>query len=403
MLDERGLQLPSAPPAPQVAPIASQALLGQEIVQQPPIPLRSVMENSTRISNNLTSMGVPFGIARLIGEEDKCVAVRIFLLDNSGSTSAFDGAHFDESGGGLAQKVPCSRWDEIRKMAIQQAAFNVAVGTPCEFVLLNPPVPRASGDFQSGMDFAAIDPARSDVHAQLAVLHQMLALTRPQGSTPLPERIHEIKDRLRRHYRHIWQEGLSAMVIVATDGLPTDLSGPSEQAKQKVVQELRLLTAEMSVFVVVRLCTDDDDVVSFYNRVDEEEELPLEVIDDLESEAREVATQGTDWFAYTSVLHMIREGGTNVKLLDLLDERRLTPLEVRLLAGHLLLTDNEPPLPLGDFRAFLREATLRVQKSSNVYNPLTRKACPVINMRKLRRAAGGVGCCRRLCCMLSGR
>lgn len=72
----------------------------------------------------------------------------------------------------------------------------------------------------------------------------------------------------------------------------------------------------------------EDDVLEFWQDVDEEVEFQLDVLDDLRSEAMEIHKAGNDWLAYTPAMHLIREGGTNLKLLDLLDERRLTPGEV---------------------------------------------------------------------------
>ena len=39
---------------------------------------------------------------------------------------------------------------------------------------------------------------------------------------------------------------------------------------------------------MVRLCTDEEGAVGFWNRADAEEELPLDVLDDFLSEADEV-------------------------------------------------------------------------------------------------------------------
>ena len=63
-------------------------------------------------------------------------------------------------------------------MAMQQAAMNARVGTPCEFVLLNPPAQRGFGDFQEGVDFAVVDPARGDTQGQLDELERLLEYVR---------------------------------------------------------------------------------------------------------------------------------------------------------------------------------------------------------------------------------
>eukprot|EP01052_Picozoa_sp_SAG31_P002151 SAG31_NODE_73_length_27793_cov_26.900520_8_plen_65_part_00 len=40
---------------------------------------------------------------------------------------------------------------------------------------------------------------------------------------------------------------------------------------------------------MVRLTTDDDSIIEYYNSIDNEVELNMEVLDDIASEAREIA------------------------------------------------------------------------------------------------------------------
>ena len=62
------------------------------------------------------------------------------------------------------------------------------------------------------------------------------------------------------------------------------VSGPSAQAARAALGELWRLTATLPVRLVVRLCTDEDAAVSFWNEADAEEELPLDVLDDIVAE-----------------------------------------------------------------------------------------------------------------------
>jgi len=372
----------------KVASAPPQALLAQQaLIEIPVAPLAASQDSSQRIAQGLVSLGVPFGLSQLIGEEDKSIGLRIFLLDNSGSTSSYDGKYLEAGRGGEMNVVNCSRWQEIKRMALEQAHCQVAMGTPCEFIMLNPISGRANGGMQEGVDMCSIDPSRGNGEAQLAGLDRMLNNVRPNGATPLADRLRQIHERLTTVHANLARQGLRTVLVIATDGLPTS-SGytPTDAAKAEVVQVLRHLSVELPVFLVIRLCTDEEDVVEYYNRIDEEEELPLEVIDDLESEAQEIQGKGNDWLAYSPMIHMIREGGTFMKLFDLLDERKLNVLEARLLAGHLLQIEDHPPLPVSDIAEFNKKAEERVKKIAKVYDPLLRRMTPCVNTRKLRRA-----------------
>merc|ERR1719387_1730897 len=311
------------------------------------------------------------------------IGLRIFLLDNSGSTSSYDGKYLEEVAGGNMKMVTCSRWQEIKRMALQQARCQIATGTPCEFVLLNPV--SGHGNLQEGVDICSIHPTHGNTEGQLATLDRMLGNVRPNGVTPLAQSLRQIRQRVLTVHGHLARQGLRTVLVIATDGLPTSQGyTPTDAAKAEVVRELRQISVELPVFLVIRLCTDEDSVVEYYNRIDEEEELPLEVIDDLESEAQEIRQQGNDWLTYSPMIHMIREGGTFMKLLDLLDERKLNALEVRLLAGHFLQLADQQSLPVSDMAQFHKKAEENVRQMPKVFDPLRHRAAPCVDVRKLR-------------------
>lgn len=274
-------------------------------------------------------------------------------------------------------------------MALQHAAMNAHVGTPCEFVLLNPPARRAFAEFQDGVDLAIVDAKRGPVQEQLAALEQMLQRTRPNGATPLNERLREIHHRLQFAHSDLVPLGLRSVVVVATDGLPSSSGSnlPSDEAKKEVVQTLRRLTSELPVFVVIRLATDDDSTTAYYNEIDAEEELPLEVIDDIIGEAQEAAENGNGWLTYSPMVHMIREGGTFIRLFDALDERQLVPLEARELASYMLQRDGkEQPLPSGLGADVCYAVENCLQHLPQVYDPIIGGMAPVLKKRKFRLA-----------------
>lgn len=146
---------------------------------------------------------------------------------------------------------------------------------------------------------------------------------------------------------------------------------------------------------MIRLCTDDDEVVKYWNAVDEELELDLDVLDDLTGEAKEVCAF-SPWLNYGMPLHRLREWGCMNKLMDLLDEKALSASEMKELIS-LLLGEEDLPHPQIDFAAFDKALTSALERTPLVYDPLRKRREHWVNMRKLRSHYGGVSHCCVIC------
>ena len=217
--------------------------------------------------------------------------------------------------------------------------------------------------------------------AELKTIDALVASS-PTGRTPLCAQIREVTRQIAARARELRQAGTKACVVIASDGEATD---------GDIAAALRPLR-DLPAWVVIRLCTDDDGIVQYWNDIDEELELDMDVLDDLCGEAAEVnAVQ--PWLTYAGPLHRLREWGTTVKILDILDERplavaELPPLIKAILGGAAA----ELPNPQIDWAAFLLELDRLQNAAGDVWDPSRNRKRPWFSLKKLKRTYGKGAC-----------
>mmetsp|Transcript_11245 Transcript_11245/g.35673 ORF Transcript_11245/g.35673 Transcript_11245/m.35673 type:complete len:361 (-) Transcript_11245:210-1292(-) len=295
-------------------------------------------------------------------------ARRIWIIDNSGSMGRTDGKRLVTKNG-ATRTVKSSRWDELGDSLRFHAAIAANLGAPTEFRLLNPP-PGCRQVVELGLGYR---------DEELAAAEAVISSS-PLGRTPLCASVREVIANIRVIEPELRSTGQRALVVIASDGEPSD--GDVEVA-------LRPLK-DLPVNVVVRLCTDEDTVVDFWSTVDADLEFPLDVLDDLASEAREVVNHNP-YIAYGLPLHRLREFGCALPIVDLIDETRLAPTQLKQLAVVLYgQAAADLPHPDLDFKDFVRELD-RVQRSdpgAKVWDPLRKRVVFWLNLDRLARVYG---------------
>jgi len=193
----------------------------------------------------------------------------------------------------------CSRWTELTETLRFLAHLASSSNSPTEFRFLN-------GGHPLGVGFG------NDNDNNLEQF--LLAIERsPTGGTPLCLHLSDLTKTINNIQKQLRENNQKVMVVICTDGEASDGS----------IDEFLRPLQSMPVQILLKLCTDNEKVVKYWNNIDEVLELNMDVLDDLASEAKEV-TYYNPWLTYGEPLHHLRMFGIAIKEFDLLDETPLT-------------------------------------------------------------------------------
>ena len=260
---------------------------------------------------------------------------------------------------GDIKMVGCSRWEEIQECCNYHINLAGALEAPTTFRLMNDPgVTVGPQEFSVAEES---DKIVEDTHEAQKIIRS----ARPGGCTPLTSHILEIYREVTSLAPTLRANGQRVVICIATDGLPTDERGYGGDVHQKeFVDALRLLEG-LPIWVVIRLCTDEEKVVDFYNDLDAVLELSIEVLDDFCGEAQEVY-ECNPWLNYALPLHRMREMGYHDRVFDMLDERLLTKSELRDFCSLLFGEENFDgvPDPSMDWNGFVQNMQRMLNRES---------------------------------------
>lgn len=288
----------------------------------------------------------------------------------------------------IVKLVKCSRWSELQQTVEYHAQISGLMEAPTVFRLLNDP-----GRMVGPQQFSIAERGAQLIDEDIQIAMQTMTQASPSGCTPLSQHLIEIRENIMAMLPQLESTGQRVAIILATDGLPTDTQGRcTATTRSEFENNLRSLGG-LPVWLVVRLCTDEDSVVEYYNNLDSQLELSLEVLDDWIGEGKEVYGFNP-WLNYGLCLHRIREMGFHHRLFDLLDERRLNLDELKEFLFLLFGPDefDGAPDPNLDFKAFLHHVNMAANKEGKIWNPVSNKMSHWIDVKKLKSCYGD-SCC----------
>ena len=149
----------------------------------------------------------------VLQQSQQLFALRIWILDNSGSMNEADGRQLVATKKRTdVQWVKCTRFAELQECVYYHAQLNALLEAPTKFILLNPPSNGLSQYFGVGeMDLERIE-------EDLISLQKTLMNVCPRGVTPLTTHLRNIFHTIQGMEDSLRREGKMISIVLATDG-----------------------------------------------------------------------------------------------------------------------------------------------------------------------------------------
>jgi hypothetical protein len=158
--------------------------------------------------------GFPVGLAQSVRNQSEIFALRLWIVDNSGSMNAADGwkvvATTKRADG--VRWVRCTRFAELQECVLYHAQLSALLLAPTKFILLNAPsngLPQEMGVAEMGRDM---------VEEELLSLKNTLTEVSPRGVTPLTQHLDNLYYTVQGMEASLRREGQRVAIILATDG-----------------------------------------------------------------------------------------------------------------------------------------------------------------------------------------
>jgi hypothetical protein len=319
----------------------------------------------------LKNEGFTMGMIKALNIQRQSFPLRVWILDNSSAMTAHDAKVLLRGNYGNMDNV--SRWEELKDCVKFHANVAARLLLPTRFALLNAPqhgLPQYFSLAQGG-----------NVGQEQQIIQSILTHVVPNGPSPLTEQLQILYSYIASIAPQLRTKHQTVPIVLTTQGLPTNAaSETSSYVIQEFVQSLRSFET-LPVSIVLRLCTDDEKVIDFYNSLDRQ--LKLDVLDDYYGEALEAYLRNP-WLTYGVALHRYREMGFRVPVLDILDERSLTVHELRELC-LFLFDESTLPDPGVDWDSFVQSIVRCMSWEQSQWNPIKKSLSSWIDIVQLNQ------------------
>jgi len=298
---------------------------------------------------------------------------------------SFDGKNIDVKREWMDISV-CTRWEELKNTVSFHARLAGLLEAPTEFQLMNCNISKDETNFYVAQSSPEM------ICTEIEKINNVMNQVEPSGNSPLTRKVVDARERVRAIKNQLIQDGKRVVIVLATDGLPTDEDGnESNEISQEFLDALQSLQ-NLPIWLVLRLCTSDPKVIRYYEELDSELNIRMDVLLDFVSEAKNVR-QYNPWLNYGLPLHQCREMGFCDQLFDFIDSRPLSRDELKDFFSHLFGAHHfESYDPAINFRDFLDKIKRIMAGESEQFHPIKKKMRPWVSLKKLEEIYGGGGC-----------
>ena len=296
----------------------------------------------------------------------------IYVIDNSISMTHSDGKIFmEEDSGKIFKQSGVWRWEEAVYKTTKIADYNIKRNMKSAYYLLN----SRNKIWVEDDDYVVIDPSESNYGSKMTILKTIILDTKNiRGNTPLDEITDYFITSLKSFIDKEHYDQIPICYNILTDGIPN--------CKLRFENRLKNLSKNYNIFLVINLCTDDEDIIDYYNDLDKtigNELSGMDVIDDLETEQKEVMCAGNNFITYSNEIHICRMAGCYSIISDLLDEESLKLFYINKLCKELVGCPKD--LPHWENRVEYIQQLNSLNK--NVYNLHLEKFTPLLYTSKI--------------------
>ena len=216
--------------------------------------------------SQLRNLGYTEGLITALNQLKESLPLRFWLVDNSGSMLQSDGNEVRALGSEQPYVVEnCTRWAELEGTVAWHASLAGILKTNTVFRLLNPPE-----HLPAAQEFTVAGPNESLDETDLKVQQakEIMNKITPKGFTPLTKHLIRIRESVQAIQQTLIERNQNTVIVIATDGIPTDEAGDSNREALEAFKDTLKSLSALPVWIVIRLCTDDKDVVTYYNELD---------------------------------------------------------------------------------------------------------------------------------------